>query len=233
MVNTKPLYGFLPGRIVARFLRLNIAKKMLLGYLTLVALIFVISVFTISSLERLNRINETIVNTDVPLTETADKMIDALMSQELYTRRYALLNNPEVLMLSREKSKEVDGLIARIRSLPGVTGVPVDRIANLHSEYNKLLSRGIRYFRDPSSAGAKEADAIIRDNQEKLIGLIKDSASRAGQDQKEKTILTSRVGIMAIRTTLILCFVGLLLSASGIKTETRHSEDIGGQIRFC
>jgi GGDEF domain-containing protein len=203
----------LPKKIVALFLRLNIAKKMLLGYLTLVGLIFIISVFTVSSLERLNKINETIVRTDVPLTETTDRMIDTLISQELYTRRYAILNSPEVLMLSREKSMEFDSLISKVRSLPGITDIPVDRIATLHAEYNKLLLEGVKYFRDPSSAGAREADSVIRANQEKLIGIIKDSASRASQDQKEKTILSSRIGVTAIRTTLVLCFVGLFLSA--------------------
>jgi GGDEF domain-containing protein len=213
MRNTKPVFGLLPEKIAARFLRLNIAKKMLLGYLTLVALIFVISVFAVSSLERLNRINEAIVRTDVPLIETANRMIDTLISQELYTRRYAILNSPEVLVVSREKSKEFDSLIGEVRSLPGIADIPVDRIATLHSEYNKLLLGGIKYFRDPSSPEAKEVDSVIRENQQKLIGLIKDSASRAGQDQKEKTIMTSHIGITAIRTTLLLCFIGLFSSA--------------------
>lgn len=216
MRNIKPASvgtGFLPKKIAARFLRLNIAKKMLLGYLTLVALIFVISVFAISSLERLNNINDSIVKTDVPLTETADRMIDTLISQELYTRRYAILNSPEVLVLSREKSKEFDDLVGRVRSLPGIADIPVDRIASLHSEYNKILLEGVKYFRDPSSPSAKETDSLIRKNQEELIGLIKDSASRARQDQTEKTVMTSYIGVNAIRTTALLCFVGLLLSA--------------------
>jgi len=66
MHNTKPESvdsSSLPKKIATRFLRLNIAKKMLLGYLTLAVLIFVISGFAISSLERLNTINEVIVGT--------------------------------------------------------------------------------------------------------------------------------------------------------------------------
>lgn len=83
MRNTNPASvgsGFFPKKIVFSFLRLNIDKKMLLGYLTLVALIFVISAFAISSLEKLNNINEVIVRTDVPLIETADRMIEYVKS---------------------------------------------------------------------------------------------------------------------------------------------------------
>jgi GGDEF domain-containing protein len=215
MRNTKPASvgsGFFPKKIVFRFLRLNIAKKMLLGYLTLVALIFVISAFAISSLEKLNNINEVIVRTDVPLIETADRMIDTIISQELYARRYAILNSSEMLILSREKSKEFDSLVEKVRSLPGIKDVPVDRIVTLHSEYNKLLLEGIKYFRDPSSPSAKKNDSVIKKNLEELIGLIRDSSSSARQDQKEKIVMTSHIGIIAIRITVILCFISILLS---------------------
>ena len=49
------------NKIATRFLRLSIAKKMLLGYLPLAVLIILISIFALSNLNRLNRINNTIV----------------------------------------------------------------------------------------------------------------------------------------------------------------------------
>lgn len=185
---------------------------MLLGYLTLAVLVFVISGFAISSLERLNAINKVIIGTDVPLAETADRMIDVLISQELYARRYAILNSSDMLALSEEKSKEFEGLAGKIRSLPGAGDVPLDNVVTLHSKYTNLLSEGGRYFRDPSSPSAKKVDSAIKKNQEELIGLIKGIVSKARQDQNEKTLMTSRVGISAIRVTVLLCFIGLLLS---------------------
>ncbi|MDP3112825.1 MAG: hypothetical protein Q8M71_12050, partial [Thermodesulfovibrionales bacterium] len=58
--------GSIIGRGKVFFLRLNIAKKMLLGYLSLSILTVLISVFALSSLERINSINNSVIKTDVP-----------------------------------------------------------------------------------------------------------------------------------------------------------------------
>ena len=52
-------------------MRLSIARKLLLGYLTMVLLIFATSGFGIYSLEKLNSNNNEILRTDIPLIETA------------------------------------------------------------------------------------------------------------------------------------------------------------------
>lgn len=208
-------------KIIFHFLRLTIAKKMLLGYLTLVVLFFLISAFSISSLERLNNINRVIISLDVPLVETADNLVDALISQELYARRYAILKSPEMLNLSREKSKELDKLVEKLRSLPSTEDIPIERISTLHSEYQALFIGGIEYFRDPSSPSAKKYDSAIKKKQEELIGLIKEVSSRARKDQNEKTFMSSRIGISAFRITLFLCIISIILSIGATVLITR------------
>jgi GGDEF domain-containing protein len=206
------LVGPMIKNVMVRFLHMSIAGKMLLGYLMLVALIVLISILSISGLEKLNKINGAIIRTDVPLTQIADLMIDAIISQELYSRRYAILKSPEMLNLSKEKSGEFDILAEKIRSLPGAGDVPVERIITLHSEYRNLFLNGMKHFGDPSSAMAKEYESAIKKNQEALIGLIKDMSSRAHQDQNEKTIMSSRIGAIMFRATLIFCVVSVFLS---------------------
>src|SRR3972149_2626035 len=51
-------------RIITGFFRLNIAKKLLLGYLPLAVLIVLISIFELSNLKRLNNITYSIINTE-------------------------------------------------------------------------------------------------------------------------------------------------------------------------
>ena len=59
------------------FARLNIASKMLLGYMTLVLLTVIVVVYALVSLQRINNLNKSIVKTDIPTQEAADKMLDA------------------------------------------------------------------------------------------------------------------------------------------------------------
>lgn len=208
-------------RIIALFLRLSIARKMLLGYLTLAVLIFSISAFTLSSLDRLNEINSAIIKTDVPLIEASDRMIDNLLAQELYARRYVILKSPEMLGLFREKSREFDGQVEKIRTLPGLKKIPVDRIAELHAEYNDLFIKGFQHLRNTDSPSAKKYDAEIKKNQEELIRLINNISSAARQDQNEKTVLTSGIGTTAFRVTGILCIVGVISSIGATILITR------------
>lgn len=208
-------------RIIARFLRLNIAKKMLFGYLTLAIVIFLISAFTLSSLDRLNDINSAIIRTDVPLIDAADRMIDNLLAQELYARRFVILKSPEMLALFWEKSKEFDSQIERINTLPGTKDIPVARIISMHSIYNKLLVNGRQYLKDTSSHAARRYDAEVKKNQEELIGLIKNISSAARQDQNKKTILTSRIGTAAFKVIGLLCIIGLISSIGATVLITR------------
>ena len=92
-------------RIITGFFRLNIAKKLLLGYLPLAVLIVLISIFELSNLKRLNNITYSIINTDAPMIEASDKLIDNVLAQELYGRRYVIFKSQEMLSLFWSKSK--------------------------------------------------------------------------------------------------------------------------------
>jgi len=185
---------------------------MLLGYLTIVVLMFLIAAFAISSLGRLNSLNRTIVETDVPLVETTERMIDTLISEEFYARRYIILNSPEMLALFRDKGKEFVGLVEKIRSLPGAKDIPADRFTALHSDYSNLLSELTTQFGQPSSTAARKTDSAVKKKQGELIELIKDTSARARRDQIEKNLLTSRIGTAAVRITLLLCFLSIIVS---------------------
>ena len=192
--------------------RLNIARKMLLGYLAIVALMFLIAAFAISSLQRLNSLNRIIVETDVPLVETAERMIDTLISEEFYARRYVILNSPEMLALFRDKGKEFVGLVEKTRSLRGAKDIPADRFTSLHSDYCNLLSELTTQFGQPSSPAARKTDLAVKKKQGELIELIKDTSARARRDQIEKNMLTSRIGTAAVRIMLMLCFLSIIVS---------------------
>ena len=75
--------------ILARwpFFRLTIAVKMLIGYLGLSVVVVLIAALTLSSLKKMNDINRDIVSVDAPIIEVTDKMIDAILAEELYGRQ--------------------------------------------------------------------------------------------------------------------------------------------------
>src|SRR5512135_432156 len=126
-----------------RFFRLTIARKLLLGFVSYGILTILIALIALSSLQELNQINNRIINRDIPLVEIGDKMIEALLAQELYGRRSAILKSSEMEALFWKRSEEFENFLREIARLPETPGLPLDRLTTLHKEYNDLFSSGL------------------------------------------------------------------------------------------
>ena len=160
-------------RAVAQLFRLTIAKKLLLGFLSYGILTILIALIALSSLQRLNEINNRIIERDVPLVEISDKMIETLLAQELYGRRSFILKSSEMEALFWKRSEEFKKLLQQMGDLPDVSNLPLDRLATLHEEYNHLFKTGLKKREDFSSRAFQEHDRQIRRKQEELFQLVK------------------------------------------------------------
>jgi GGDEF domain-containing protein len=228
--------GFLPRIIgkfrmktgAVRFFRLNIAKKMLLGYFFNAALTILIALFILSRLERLNTINDGIIQRDIPLVEITNKMIDNLLAQEFYGRRSIILGGPEMSALFWERSKEFEYLIKQLGNLPQGKHIPSEYLAKLHTEHNKLFRQALENWKNPSSPSAQKNDLAIQEKQEKLIQALRSISLEARQDQKEKSLLTFSIGRNTYWVTAVLCAVGIL---SGIAIAMLITRNISGPIQ--
>ena len=216
------------GFVVSHFYHLKIARKLMLGYSVLLVLLVGISIFALANLDRLNEINNSILNTDLPVINTSGKMIDVILAQELYAQRYLILKTSDVLKLFWDKEKEFKELTEHIRSLPGHTEYPIDQIVSLHSEYNHTLAEALRGVVDPSSIAALEFENRIKAQQERIIAVIKGMAASALRDQNEKTGLTATIGRIAFKASAVLCGLGLLFSVTAAFVITRN---ISGAIK--
>lgn len=196
---------------MVRFLRLNIENKMVSGYLPLFLFIILIAVYPLITFNKVNKINESIVNNDVIFLETADKMVDNLLAQESYGSRYLILKNDDILNLFRQRSREFDLLIDRIRNLPEQKDVPIKQLVSLHNEFNDLYEERMEYLNDPSMPTDKEYNEIIKNTLNELITLIKTTALHVKQNQKKKLLKAQKIGLQAFRVTAILAGIAILL----------------------
>ena len=89
-----------------KYLRLNISKKMLLGFLPLFVLTVLMAAYALASLGRLNGINKSIVQADIPLMLAMDKMLGSIYSQELHGNRYMILKSGENMKLYEDEKLE-------------------------------------------------------------------------------------------------------------------------------
>ena len=214
--------------VVSHFYRLRIARKLMLGYSVLLVLLVGISIYALFNLNRLNEINSSISNTDLPVINTSEKMIDVILAQEFYAQQYLILKTADKLKRYKDEDKKFKRLIKEIRALPGHRAYPVDRIANLQTEYHYILSEALGWIEDPDSPIAKAFDKNIKVQQEKIITLIKHMKGNAVREQNEKTGLTATIGRIAFKASAILCGLGLLFALIAAMVITRN---ISGAIK--
>ncbi len=210
------------GFVVSHFYRLKIARKLMLGYSVLLILLVGISVYALANLNRLNEINNSILNADLPVINTSEKMIDVILDQERYAQRYLILKSPDVLKLFWDKEKEFKELTEKIRYLPGHTDYPIVQIMRLHTEYHHTLVEALKGVSDPTSIAAMEFENRIKAQQERIIMIIKSMAANALREQNEKTGLTATIGRIAFKASAVLCGLGLLFAVTAAFVITRN-----------
>jgi GGDEF domain-containing protein len=207
---------------VAHLFRLTIAKKLLLGFLSYGILTLLIAFIALSSLRRLNEINNRIIGRDVPLVEMTDKMIEALLAQERYGRRFFILRSSEIETLFWKRSEEFKKLLQQMSNLPEVSDLPLDRLSTLHEEYNHFFKKELEKKKDFSSRAFQDRDREIKERREELIQLVRGISYDARKDQNEKSMKTLSVGYSAFWMTAGLSIGGLLLGIIIALTLTRH-----------
>ena len=164
----------------ALFARLTIASKMLLGYMTLVTLTVVVVVYALVSLQRINSLNRDIVMVDILMEEAADRMLDALLAQDTYEKRYLILKSRDMKNLFEKRGTEFSASIDALRNLPGSKDLPIETISTLHDRYSDLFSQEIRLIRGKNVDKAYAiSNGELKDVLDKLLEFLRSLSSRA------------------------------------------------------
>jgi diguanylate cyclase (GGDEF)-like protein len=209
-----------------KFFQLNITNKMLLGFLPLSILIILMAVFALTNLTRLNNINRSIVQVDIPLIQATEHMIERLYSQELHGNRYIILKSPQKMELFSNAGLEFKNQIVLISGLPGKDKTVINRLSTLHDEYNSIFMEWFQYIEDPSSI-QKDYKNIITGKQKELIGFIQGISSRASSELNEKMLAATQIGLRALRIFTAFCFFSIF---TGIGVALLITKNISGAI---
>ncbi len=219
-VSQKILDRLVPTKL---FSRLNIASKMLLGYMTLVGLTVIVVAYALVSLQRINMLNRSIVKVDVIIQEAGDKMLDAVLAQDTYEKRYLILKSNDMRRLFIERGDEFHVWLASLQSLPHQEGLPAESLHAMQHEYSDLFDREIRYVQSGQTNKAYAiSEGKVKKVVEKLIDTLRGMslAAKASQDRKMKDI--SAIGGTAFFTTALLCVISIVAGAASGLVVTHH-----------
>lgn len=205
------------------FARLTIASKMLLGYMTLVTLTVIVVMYALVSLQRINSLNKSIVKVDIIVSETSDKMLDALLAQDTYEKRYLILKSRDMRELFDKRGNEFRIWLTSLKNIPDAPGPSLDTIESLHKQYTDLFSREIQLIRTKQIEKAYTiSNHELKSVLEKLLDTLRalSVSARESQDAKMKRI--SVIGGTAFLTTAVLCFFSIIAGALAGLVVTHH-----------
>jgi diguanylate cyclase (GGDEF)-like protein len=209
-----------PNKLLAK---LNITGKMLLGYMTLVVLAVGVVAYVLLSLYRLNNLNNEIVRVYIPAHETADKMLDVLVAQDTYEKRYLILRGKNLRTLFWARAEEFKNLSARLKKLPASEPMPLKKINALHALYNDLFVKEAKLVSSGDSAGAKAlSDTELRNTYEQLSEVLRGLSMETQLAQDSTLNRINELGSEAYYTTMVLCLLSIVLGTLFGIVITRH-----------
>jgi len=211
---------------LGRLMRLSIGKKLQLGFLSYGVLTVVIALYALANFERLNEINSSIVQRDIPLIEITDRMVETLLAQELYAQRSIILRSKDMRALFWKRGQEFRQLVAEMKTLPPPEGISLERLLSLHEEYAQMNQMEFESRKSPSFSPPAE-DRQIQAKQEEILQLVRKIAYQARHDQQEKNRIISEMGERAFRVTAGICIAAVLL---GVFIALVISRNISGPL---
>ncbi len=205
------------------FSRLDIASKMLFGYLVLVIATVVIVVYALVSLQRLNSLNSSIVTVDVPVKDAANKMLEAIIAQDTYEKRFLILNDPTMKDLFRKRGDEFMQLYASVKDLPHTQDFPLAQVGTLYEEYTALAEKQQRFIEQGKRGDAtKISNGRLKRSSEKIIELLRGMASSAETLQHSKMQRIHFIGKSSFLVIAVLSLTGVLLGIIASLVVTHH-----------
>jgi GGDEF domain-containing protein/CHASE3 domain sensor protein len=205
------------------FSRLDIASKMLLGYLVLVVLTVVVVIYALVSLQNLNSLNTSIVTIDVPVQEASDKMQEGLLAQDTYEKRFLIFNDNERRRLFLKRGEEFREWLDRLRRLPHNSHLPLGKLADLYQEYNDSFTREVTLMNAGNRGGAARiSNGPMKKNFEQIRDLLKSMSDDAKSSRDRKMKQISDRGKLAFLITALLSVLGILLGILGSVVVTHH-----------
>jgi diguanylate cyclase (GGDEF)-like protein len=194
---------------------------MLLGFLPLFILTVLMAAYALASLSRVNGINKSIVQDDLPLMLATDKMISCLYSQELHGNRYMILKSAENRELYEDEGQEFKDQIRIINNLPGKDQSVVDRLSSLYREYDSIFKDWFKSIDMPAS-DQSDSTRLIGKKQNELIGFIREISARTSSELHEKTRAASLIGSTSSRIFLVFCIFSILIGSGAVLAITKN-----------
>ncbi|MCJ7602852.1 MAG: GGDEF domain-containing protein, partial [Desulfobulbaceae bacterium] len=206
---------------------------MVLGYMPVILVTIVIAAVSLQGLQELDKINKNILRSDTVLVQLSDRMVDNLLAQEAYGRRFLILKSQEMQEMFWQRGKDFETLIERVYELPDQRNIPIAQLASLHDEFEEIYKQEFSAERNQSLIRAADTDHFMKGKLDEIISLVQTIEETAIKNQQQKMLKFGNVSVNIFRTTLMLSGLGVLLGLGAVTVISRSVSRSIRQLRHA
>ncbi len=193
-------------------MKLNIRRKLLLGYFAMAFLTVLASLYAVISLGRLSDVAYRIISEDVPAVETAKSLTETLFAQESAEKKYLILKDPQLTEIFWNLNREFkSGLETLGKSHATVITKRVSLIGLLHRQYGEVFQRqidlvGENKIEEARSLSEQQGKPLL----DQIASSLRDCQKRGERDVDTRMNLINDQGLRASRITILISLFSLL-----------------------
>lgn len=192
-------------------MRLTLARKMLLGNLTLVLMIVIVGLSALANLKALHGLGANLVHVNLPNLELITELTELLSNQGEYEQRYLELHDLTVRDLADDGREKFHASLGRFVGLPERAAQTLGRIQMLSSEYDRVSAQARAAWESGDEATAKAlASDLVADRRRRLAAALQSLGQVLKDSQVDALQHSQELTQQALILTLVTCGVGLV-----------------------
>jgi diguanylate cyclase (GGDEF)-like protein len=137
----------------------TLRQKIFLGYIVMISFTLLVGFYAIFSLKELNTITQNTVLNSIATSERLTKLNDSILAQDLYEKRFLMLQQQDAENAFWSRSKEFGEILAEINKTETYISPIIGTLASLHDAYNVLFTREAELVRENRLKEAEEVSA--------------------------------------------------------------------------
>jgi GGDEF domain-containing protein/CHASE3 domain sensor protein len=195
------------------FSRLTIAGKMLVGYAVLVVLTVTVVSYVLVSLSRINVLSRSIITVNIPVDTAAGRLLETLLAQNTYEKRFLILRRQDLSHLYWERAKEFTVSLEELKRIDQTGNLPLETIEKLHERYGDLYLEMTGYVRKNKMTAAEAlSNGDMSNVVDRLFELIRSIPPKLRASRDEQMRMIDTATRTTLRTTILLCTLSTVFS---------------------
>ncbi len=205
---------------------------MLTGYAILIITSIIIFVYAESSFQQLISLNRSIVSVDITIQKAARDMLDILMDQDNYEKRYLILKSPDMMNLFWKRGEAFHQWLNKLWDIRHKNGATieeleelgeVEKIDGLYKDYEGMIRREVDLVK---TGKMRKAYTLSNNEIKKILDKLVDSLDRMSTSAKNyeelKMRLISVMGPGVFLRTIALWIASIVIAVSVGLLVTYH-----------